>query len=83
MKPEKKQIKRLEVFAEFLIFGVIVGIVEDLIAVKFATGEAITWKIVGIIVLVTLPFAIIGELIIDNINFVEKLHRYFQRSKRI
>ncbi|MFC1728156.1 hypothetical protein ACFLZ7_01665 [Nanoarchaeota archaeon] len=62
--------KRLEVFLEFLIFGLIFGIAEDLIAVKFATGEAITWNIIGIVFLVALPFAIIGELVVDRTNWL-------------
>lgn len=61
---------RIEVFLEFLIFGLIFGIAEDLIAVKFATNEPITWAIVGIVFLVALPFAIIGELVVDRTNWL-------------
>lgn len=60
--------KRLEVFLEFLIFGVIMGITEDLIAVTLSTGEPLTWNIVGIVTLVALPFAALGELIVDRID---------------
>ena len=70
MNNEKKW-RRLELFLEFLIFGIIVGIIEDIIAVKLSTGEPITWKIVGIIVLVAIPFAVIGELIVDRIDFIK------------
>jgi len=62
--------KRLEIFLEFLIFGIIMGVVEDLIAVTLATGEPITWRIVLIITLVAIPFAAIGELIVDRINLL-------------
>lgn len=78
MQWKKEKLKRLEVFFEFLIFGIVIGVIEDLIAVKLATGYAITWVTVGIIVLVTIPFAAIGELIIDNIDFAGKLHRKLQ-----
>lgn len=78
MKWKKKTLRRLEVFAEFLVFGVIIGVIEDLIAVKAATGYPITWSTVGIIVLVTIPFAILGELVVDNIDFVGKIHRKLQ-----
>jgi len=62
--------KRLEIFLEFLIFGIIMGVVEDLIVVTLATGEPITWRIVLIITLVAIPFAAIGELIVDRINLL-------------
>jgi len=62
--------KRIEIFAEFLIFGVAMGLAEDLIALKLATGEPITWKIVGIVTLVAIPFAAVGELVVDRIKIV-------------
>ena len=68
-------LRRLEVFLEFLIFGIIMGVVEDLIAVTLATGEPITWRILGIIILVAIPFAAIGELIVDRLDFIPKKKR--------
>ena len=62
--------KRIEVFTEFLVFGVIMGLTEDLIAVTVATGEPITLKIVGVVTLVAIPFAIAGELIVDRMKLV-------------
>jgi len=62
--------KRLEIFLEFLIFGIIMGITEDLIALTLAVGEPITWKIVGIVTLVAIPFAVIGELIVDKTDLI-------------
>jgi len=64
--------KRIEVFLEFLVFGVIMGIVEDLIAIKFATSEPITWKVVLIVTLVTIPFAAVGELIVDRVPLIPR-----------
>jgi hypothetical protein len=58
--------RRLEVFLEFLIFGVVMGVTEDLIAVTLATGEPITWRIIIIVTVVAIPFAAIGELIVDR-----------------
>lgn len=63
-------LERLEVFLEFLIFGVVMGITEDLIAVKLATGEVITWEIIGIVTIVAIPFAAIGELIVDRVDLL-------------
>ncbi|MDP3956018.1 MAG: hypothetical protein Q8Q18_02130 [bacterium] len=62
--------KRLEVLFEFLMFGIVIGIIEDLIAVKLATGESITKETLLIVVAVAIPFAIIGEIIADNIDFI-------------
>jgi len=67
--------RRLEVFLEFLIFGVIMGVIEDMIVVKLSTGEPITWKILGIITLVAIPFAAIGELIVDRIELIPRKKR--------
>lgn len=72
--------KKLEVIFEFLIFGIVIGIAEDLIAVKVTTGEPITLRIVGIIVLIAIPFAIIGELIADNIDFVKIYRKIFSKK---
>lgn len=62
--------KRLEIFLEFLIFGVAMGLLEDLIAISLATDEMITWQTVGIVVLVAIPFAAMGELVVDRISWL-------------
>ncbi len=64
--------KKLEIFLEFLIFGVVMGVVEDMIAVMLSTGQTITMNMLVIIVLVAIPFAAIGELIVDRIHIVPK-----------
>jgi hypothetical protein len=74
--------KRLEIFLEFLIFGVIVGVIEDIIALKFATGEPITPKVIGIVVLVAIPFAFLGEVVVDKIDFVEIFEKLFKKRKK-
>ncbi len=60
--------KKLEVMFEFLLFGILIGITEDIIAIKLTTGASITPRMIGIIVLIAIPFAIIGEMIADRIN---------------
>ncbi len=65
-KTKNKKLKHLEVFLEFLVFGVAMGIVEDLITIGLVTGEKITMQIIWIVFLVTLPFAILGEIIVDR-----------------
>jgi len=71
--------KKLEVAFEFLIFGIIIGIIEDLVAVKLTTGAVITLKTIGIIVLIAIPFAIIGEVLADNIDFVKLYRKVFKK----
>ncbi len=73
--------KRLEVFLEFFIFGVIVGVIEDLIAIKVVTSEPITWRVIGIIILIALPFAFIGEILVDKIDFVEIFEKFFEKNE--
>ena len=74
--------KRLFVFLELLIGGIILGIVEDIILIKILTNEPITWHIIWIIFLVTLPFAFFGELVIDKINFL-KLFKLDKKYRKI
>lgn len=62
--------KFLERFIEFFFIGLLLGIVEDVIAVYFATGEPITWSMVGIIALVALPFAAFTELVVDKTDLI-------------
>ncbi len=57
------------------------GVIEDLIAVTFSTGEPITWKIIGIVIIVAIPFAAIGELIVDRTEWVKKLHKLIKKGK--
>lgn len=64
--------RRLEVFLEFLLYGLAVGIVEDLIAVKIVSNEPITWKIVGVVAVVAVPFAFLGEVVIDRTVFLPR-----------
>jgi len=56
-------------FIEFLVVGVMVGMLEDVLAVKFATGERITFGVLIIIFFVALPFAFISEYLVDHPRF--------------
>ena len=57
---------RLGRVLEFFIIGVVMGIVEDIIAVTISTGASITWKVILVVTLVAIPFAIISELVVDH-----------------
>lgn len=48
------------------------GVTEDVIAVTLVTGQPITLESILIITIVAIPFAIIGELIVDRIDLVRK-----------
>lgn len=74
--------KRIEVFFEFLIFGILIGIIEDLLAIKLATNSPITIKTIGIIILIAIPFAIIGEVIADRIDFVKLYKKIFKKTNK-
>lgn len=72
--------KRIEVIFEFLVFGIVIGIIEDVLAVKLTTGEPITWEIIGIIILIAIPFAILGEIVADHVDFVDLAQKFFRRK---
>ncbi|MEJ2347942.1 MAG: hypothetical protein P8Y17_01940 [Patescibacteria group bacterium] len=60
---EKKKV--LGHFVEFLILGVCMGVVEDLIAIYFATNAEINLYTFKVAFLVAFPFAVIAEVLVD------------------
>ena len=64
--------RRAEILLEFFIFGVLMGITEDVIAIFAATGEPITMTVVVIATLVAIPFAVFSELIVDRLEFLKE-----------
>ena len=75
--------KRLEVFLEFLVFGILIGTVEDLIAISLITEAEITWDVLKIVVLVAIPFAFLGEVLVDKIDFVEIFEIWYRTYELI
>jgi hypothetical protein len=63
---KKKHINR---FLEFLLIGMAMGIVEDLIAVSVVSGNPIDLRTVFVIALIAFPFAAFSELIVDRKDF--------------
>ncbi|MDY6774113.1 MAG: hypothetical protein SVS85_02835 [Candidatus Nanohaloarchaea archaeon] len=61
--------RHVERFLEFLVIGVALGVVEDAIAVKVATGAEIDAGVIGVIFLVAVPFAALSELVVDRQDF--------------
>ena len=70
---EKKHIER---FLEFLLVGIGMGVVEDLLAVKIATGVVIDINVIIVVTLVAIPFAAFSELIVDREDF-----KFLKRNK--
>jgi len=62
---------------EFLIIGVLFGLIEDIIAVRAVSNVIIDAKVVLTVLLVAIPFAVISELIVDHPRFWEllRLHK--------
>lgn len=56
----------VERFLEFLVVGIVMGTIEDLIAVRLVTGEAVDPRTIFIVVGVAIPFAAFSELIVDH-----------------
>lgn len=81
MAKGEQRYKKLEVFVEFLIFGIAIGVIEDILAVKVTTGEPITWQIFGIIVVIAIPFAFLGEVIVDRFDLADWLEKRKSRRK--
>jgi hypothetical protein len=63
----QEKIKRL---LEFFIIGIVFGVTEDILAVLIATDAELSFEIVGVVVLIAIPFAIISELIVDHPKFL-------------
>ncbi len=64
---------------EFIIAGLILDLIENVITVKLTTGERITKEVVFVAFLVVIPFAIITEIIIDHPKFWENAHRIYRK----
>ena len=72
---------KAEVIFELLVFGIVIGIAEDLLAIKLATDQIINWRVVWIVIAVAIPFAIIGEVVFDRIDFASIFKRIFEKRK--
>ena len=76
-----RKAKKYEVMFEFLLFGIVIGVAEDLLAVHFTTGETITLEMVGIVILLAIPFAFLGEFVADHVDFVKVYERIIGKRK--
>lgn len=67
---------------EFFIVGLAMGIVEDLLAIHFATDAPITFRTFKVAFWVALPFAVISELLVDQKFFRRTLRSMFPEKKK-
>ncbi len=58
---------------EFLIIGVLFGLIEDIIAIRVVSDVMIDFRVLMTILAVAIPFAIVSELIVDHPRFWEVL----------
>ena len=66
------RLKKLRII-EFLIIGVVMGTIEDLIAVFAATDAEINFRVIFVVLLVAFPFAFLSEVVVDHPRFWEKI----------
>ncbi|MDD3399549.1 MAG: hypothetical protein WC919_02960 [Candidatus Paceibacterota bacterium] len=74
--------EKAEVIFELLIFGIVIGIAEDLLAIKLATDQPINLKVIGIVVGIAIPFAFLGEVFFDRIDFASIFKRLFEKKSK-
>lgn len=66
-------------FLEFFIVGLVLGVLEDLIAISLATEKSIDFRMFVIAFFVAFPFAVFSELIVDHNKFKQLMGRWFKR----
>ena len=59
--------------AEFVIFGVLMNMLDNIISVLVLGEVKFHWQMLVVIFLVVLPFSFIGEVIVDHPNFWKKV----------
>jgi hypothetical protein len=72
--------QRIELIFELVVFGTILGVIEDLIAIKATTDVQLTVKNFLIVVVIAIPFAFIGEVLITKIDFTKLFNRIFHKK---
>ena len=72
--------KKLRII-EFLVIGVVMGTIEDLIAVSLVTDATINLNVIWIVFLVALPFAFLSEIVVDHPRFWEKIFPPKEKEK--
>lgn len=63
---------------EFILFGIISNLADNLITLHFTGNEIFNVRILLIALAVVVPFAVIEELIVDHPNFWLKMSKLFK-----
>jgi hypothetical protein len=66
------RLKKLRI-VEFLLIGVVMGVVEDLIAIAIATDAEINFNVIWVVLVVAIPFAYLSEVVVDHPKFWERI----------
>ena len=76
-------VQRLTRLLEFFVIGVVFGVTEDVLAVVIATDAEVTIEVIGVVVLIAIPFAILSELVVDHPRFLhfERLAILLKRAR--
>jgi hypothetical protein len=72
--------QRLELIFELVVFGTILGVIEDIIAIKATTDAVITFKNVLVVVAIAIPFAVVGEVAMTRIDFTKIFNKIFSKK---
>ncbi len=63
---------------EFLLIGLIVNSLDNIIAIKYAAGAELNWDVLVRVFLFVVPFAVLSELVVDHPNFWKKVMRFLK-----
>jgi len=66
-----RKIKTIQII-EFFFVGVVLGVVQDVIALVVATNAKIDLITIVIIITITIPFAFLNEVIVDGPKYLKK-----------
>lgn len=66
--------RHLRRLLEFFIIGVVMGVIEDVLAIMLATDAKLTPQVILTALVVALPFAVISELVVDH-NDLFRTHK--------
>lgn len=62
---------------EFVIFGIVSNMADNLLTLRFAANQDINIRILLVALAFVIPFAIIEELIVDHPNFWHRVNKIF------
>ena len=74
-------IRKLRII-EFLLIGLIVNSLDNIIAVKYAAGAELDLGTLVRIFLFVVPFAILSELVVDHPDFWKKIMKFLKIELR-